>query len=1000
MLIPGQDLAHFRIIQKLGEGGMGEVYLAEDQKLNRQVALKTLRDDYFDNEDRRERFQREAKTAAQISHANVMAIYDIGVAKDEASQKDIGYIVMEYVKGTPLEAYVASRKTDTSVLLRLAEKIASGLAAAHKLHIVHRDIKAENILIDEHDEPKILDFGLAKPIDPIQMGDQPISGETMKKDLTRVGTVIGTVSYMSPEQARGESVDTRADIFSFGVLLFKIFTGEFPFIGSTQVSILAKILEAQHPSARSKNESLDPEIERIIDKCLQKNANDRYQDTRDLVVDLRNLRRQYDSGVSTTTSSVTSQIDLAVKIDRKKQRVRRLIRVAVVLFIVLPSLYWGGNPIIRRLFSGNGSPKAPAGVYTLAILGFENKTGDTELDWLRTGLPEILLTDLSQDQSINLISQRRIIEALGGEGDDFSGYTYEDQVKAAERLGAVNVVSGSIYKLGDKIRIDARVEDVASGKILLGEKVISSDPMTLIDSLATRMAMALNMRERADTDRGVAQLTTSSPEAYRFYHIGMQKFLDESYDEAIMNLNKAVALDSTFALAYMRIGMSYIFQGRQQDGVPYFLRAIRFESHLPAKERGLLDVYAEIWVRQNFDIALSKMKTLVESYPDDKESRSVYALLRWDLVKDTTGSLQMFRDVLKEDPKYPLALLFVVQYYQSLKNYDKAIEYAGQLKQHHPESPAASRKLGELYALKGQFDAAIEAYNEILKQYPGDADALSSLIDCYTLNHDFAQADRCLEDYRRVQEGDPYRMGDYFGWKANLANWSGKFRSSMKYRFDALAEAYNTKDSVRVIAALQAISSHYHAQGFPDSAVYYFKKSLPWCTLFHRLNYPVGLISIDRSYVKDVASMQRQVVADLRTRFPVNLQTICDQVQIMFDGYAAADTSKIIAALEGLLKTGGTGSDGRREMGELFVLTRQYQKGAEWLQPFVSGRDRSSSGYFYPYTNYLLGIASEGLGKNQEAVQYYREMLKYWGSPEFEIPPIKDARARLAKLTS
>ncbi|MGB5106070.1 MAG: serine/threonine-protein kinase [Candidatus Zixiibacteriota bacterium] len=224
-MISGDTLAHFRIISKLGEGGMGEVYLAEDTKLNRRVALKTLRDDYFSDQDRRDRFEREAKTAAQVQQANVMAIYDIGFAKTPGGTSDIHYIVMEYIKGHPLADFLAANINDTGKLLRVAEKIANGLAAAHKLGIVHRDIKPENIIVDEQEEPKILDFGLAKPITPLHSADQAISGETVKANLTKMGTVIGTVAYMSPEQARGESVDTRSDIFSFGVLLYKMFTG-------------------------------------------------------------------------------------------------------------------------------------------------------------------------------------------------------------------------------------------------------------------------------------------------------------------------------------------------------------------------------------------------------------------------------------------------------------------------------------------------------------------------------------------------------------------------------------------------------------------------------------------------------------------------------------------------------------------------------------------------------------------------------------------------------
>ncbi|MCX6831392.1 MAG: protein kinase [candidate division Zixibacteria bacterium] len=1001
MLTPGQDFGHFKILQKLGEGGMGEVYLAEDLKLNRRVALKTLRNDYFDNQDRRDRFEREAKTAAQISHANVMAIYDIGAATDPQSQKDIGYIVMEYVKGRTLTEYVTSSTTDTGALLRLAEKIASGLAAAHKMGIVHRDIKAENILIGEHDEPKILDFGLAKVIEPLQMEGAPASGETVKKQLTTAGTVVGTVSYMSPEQVRGEAVDNRSDIFSFGVLLFRMFTGDMPFVGSTQVSILAKILEAQHPSPHGKNENINPEIERIIDKCLQKNPNGRYQDTRDLVVDLRNLRRQYDSGVSSSTSSMTAQINSAVRTDRKKQRLNRLIRVGVVLLFFILFFGWRGFSPLKKLFSGGSGSTVQAGAYTLAILSFDNKTGDKELDWLRTGLPEILLTDLAQDQSINIVSQRRIIEELGGSGNDVSEFAYGDQVQAARKLGAVNVLSGSIFKLGSKIRIDARLEDVASGKILLAEKVVSDDPMTLVDSLATRLTSALNLRGMSLADRSVAQLTTSSPEAYRYYHLGMQKFLDQFYDEAITDLNKAVALDSTFALAYMRIGMSYMFQGRQQEGVPYFLAAKRFESHLPDKERSLLDIYTDIWVKQDFAQALAKMQALVDTYPDDQESKSVYAMLRWELVKDTAGALQLYQNVLQQDPKYQLVLGFIIQYYSVLGDFDKAIEYTKQLQRYHPESPAAARILGELSLQQGKFDEAIDAYKEVLRQYPGDADAQTSLIDCYIRLHDLAQAETSLEDFGRSHAGDPFRMAAYFRWKANLANWSGKFKTGMKYRFDVLAEAHKTKDNAQVAAALQALSQAYSSFGFIDSAVYYYTQTDRWITNFQRLNYPVGLVSIDRSYAPKVKSMQEQTIASLRTRVPANLLPVGDAVQDLFDGYANADTAKIIETMKRLIKIPGvTSSDARREIGEYCILTGRHKEGIEWILPYVSGKDQTSSGFYYPHDNYLLGIASEALGDKQAAAKYYKEMLRYWGNPEIELKEIKDAKARLARLAA
>ncbi len=193
MLNPGQMIAHFKVVKKLGEGGMGEVYLAEDQKLNRQVALKVLPADYFDDAERQQRFQREAKTAAQISHANVMAIYDIGAVADPTTGREMNYIVMEHVQGEPLTDYLQHHPNDMATVVRLAEKIASGLAAAHKINIVHRDIKALNIVVNKDGEPKILDFGLAKPLDAFQWGDKDDSTETVSQQLTKAGKIVGTV---------------------------------------------------------------------------------------------------------------------------------------------------------------------------------------------------------------------------------------------------------------------------------------------------------------------------------------------------------------------------------------------------------------------------------------------------------------------------------------------------------------------------------------------------------------------------------------------------------------------------------------------------------------------------------------------------------------------------------------------------------------------------------------------------------------------------------------
>jgi len=497
MFEPNQSVAHFKIIKKLGEGGMGEVYLAEDQKLNRKVALKVLQKEFFDNAERLNRFNREAKTAAKINHSNVMSIYDFGDIPIEDSNQNLEYIVMEHIDGESLNDYLDNKKPGIAELLRISEKVASGLSSAHKLGIVHRDIKMDNIMINLDNEPKILDFGLAKPIEAaISYGtnNDDDDTDTVSQELTQEGKIVGTITYMSPEQARGEAVDNRSDVFSFGILLYRMFAGEFPFRGGDRVSTIAKILEGRHTPIRQISDILPSELERIIDKCLQKNPDDRYQDTRDLVLDLRSLRRQFDSGITESSSSISGVYAQPEKKETSMFSGKKLPYVLGGLFIGLIILVVSivaivksfapdaeeianlsnlGNEIIKNLeeqgIAVDGNRILIPGVTVkedaLAIFSFENKTGDESLDWLQSGLPEILLTDLAQNGSIDIISRNRIMDIISNDASLGDGsIAHQDYLDAAKSLGASTALSGSFYKMGDKIRIDARLEDIKSGK--------------------------------------------------------------------------------------------------------------------------------------------------------------------------------------------------------------------------------------------------------------------------------------------------------------------------------------------------------------------------------------------------------------------------------------------------------------------------------------------------------------------------------------------------------
>ena len=798
MLESGQVFAHFKIIDHLGAGGMGEVYLAEDQKLNRQVALKILLDDFFEDSDRLQRFEREAKIAAQISHPNVMGIFDMGKTSHPGTGKDVSYIVMERVKGKPLFDHLKGSQLKLSNILRLGEKIASGLAAAHKLNIVHRDIKSANILVDDDGTPKILDFGLAKPIDPVQMDND--NTNTVSQELTKEGKIVGTISYMSPEQARGEKVDSRSDLFSFGVLLYHMVTGEFPFSGTSQVATLAKILESKHESPSTKNQNINPELERIIDKCLQKNPNDRYQSAADLVVDLRNLRRQYDSGISESQSGISS---ISKKLTYSKTLIfswKRIAGVAIVILAAIVIYNWTGSDNTSTQNDNEGIVYSDTVIGNgLAIFSFENKTKDTTLDWLETGLPDILMTDLVQSEAISIVSTERILDFLkkdvnlsGNQGEEFaraiqdaigkslegipaakealdnakshmkevssSSYSYSDKIKAARSLGAANVLSGAFYKMGDKIRIDARLEDIATGKIVLAEKVIGDNPFTLVDSLTSKIASSLNIEEIDGTATSIASMITDSPEAYKLYHEGTNLLFLDLKDEAIEKLKKAIEIDPTFAMAYMRIGMCHVFDGRPQESSTQFAIAQEYKNKLPIRERSKLELYADIWLNHDFDAAFKKLATYVDHYPDDKEIRTLYAMTLHEFSQDIPACFAQLDTVLAVDPGYQLALSFYSQVYQNLEQYDLALDYMNKIRQYHPESPEPYFQIAEIYEEQGKYDEAIAEGKVAMELFPKRTRGLRSLSELYIRKRNFKMSDNYLDQYRKTIEDDHYSI--------------------------------------------------------------------------------------------------------------------------------------------------------------------------------------------------------------------------------------------------
>ena len=995
---PEQKFAHFKVIRKLGEGGMGVVYLAEDQKLGRPVALKILQSDFFEDKDKLDRFYREARTAARISHPNVMGIHDIGSAPVEEGGQELSYIVMEYIEGMSLKDYLSKPGITMADLLRVEEKVARGLAEAHKLSIVHRDIKADNIIINADGEPKILDFGLAKPV-AAPMKETGESTATISQELTQEGKIVGTVTYMSPEQARGGQVDSRSDIFSFGVVMYKMFTGQYPFEGPDRVSTIAKILESPHEPIRRKEKTLPSELERIVDKCLQKDPDYRYQDTRDLVVDLRSLRRQYESGITDTDSMIADRIGSGTSQVKSNGSVKKIIAAAsivVVAAVIIVAI------ALRDNGSLTGSGVLHARQNALAILGFENKTGDQELDWLQAGLPEILLTDLAQNGASNIISRNRVLDCLERDVNEIADvHLHQECVNAAKSLGATKVLSGSFFKLGDKIRIDARLEDIETGQIIMGEKVIGDDPFALVDSLTTKIASSLNIKMIAGEEMDIASLTSSSPEAYKQYILGMEKFSLTDYDESLEYFKKAVALDSTFALPYLRMGIAYFFKSQMGEGIPYLQMAEKYSDRLPRKDRELLDMYNDVFLRGKFNEAFIKMENYVRNYPDDKEPRSIYAELLYQ-VSDDPGEAKAHLDtILMIDPRFLPALRNYIAILSDQEQFDSAIIIAERVRDFYPDNHVGYVSLVRLYSDVGKIDKALSVGREYLEKDPKNATMLELMSKGHLYKREFDQSRMYAEGLRRFYKDEPYTLLDYYRLIYNIENWQGAFKKAIASRHDEIEMAISTGDSALIFNAYNGLANFFEAIDFPDSAIYYAEKMVPYAVRFQHFNYPLHVITSDYSRREEAREYFDETLERFKASVPSEVWRMGEVIQDVFMGLYNADTVQIVEAFKELSKMPyQDGSSNNMAIGQYSALIGNYGEAIEALEKVTSGAERTISGITYLRAKYYLGLAYQGMGQTDRAIESFEEILNYWGEPEIELEMIADTRKRLAELQS